>query len=47
METADRVEVRSGLTRGELVVIGSRTSLHAGQQVKPKQVSMAALQEGH
>jgi RND family efflux transporter MFP subunit len=41
LETADRVEVRSGLQAGELVVIGNRGGLEAGQQVQPKIVNMA------
>ena len=47
METANHVEVKSGLREGEFVVIGSRASLKAGQEVTPKPVSMAALTEGH
>jgi len=45
LETANLVEVLSGLREGDLVVIGSRASLQAGQQVKPKVTSMAALKE--
>jgi RND family efflux transporter MFP subunit len=45
LETANLVEVLSGLREGDLVVIGSRASLQAGQQVKPKITSMAALKE--
>ena len=41
LETANLVEVLSGLRDGDLVVIGSRASLQAGQQVKPKITSMA------
>ena len=36
LETANRVEIRSGLHDGDLVVIGNRGSLQAGQQVRPK-----------
>ncbi len=43
IETADRVEVLSGLKERELVVIGSRVQLKPGQQVVPKTVAMAAL----
>ncbi len=46
LETADFVEVRSGLREGELVVIGNSAGLQAGQQVKPKLTSMAASKEG-
>jgi RND family efflux transporter MFP subunit len=45
LETANLVEVLSGLREGDLVVIGSRASLQAGQQVKPKITSMAALKD--
>ena len=45
LETANLVEVLSGLREGDLVVIGSRASLQAGQPVKPKITSMAALKE--
>ena len=40
LETADRVEIQSGLREGEMVVIGSRGGLQAGQVVQPKIVSM-------
>jgi RND family efflux transporter MFP subunit len=36
METPDRVEVLSGLKEGDLVVIGNRSQLAAGQLVQPK-----------
>jgi RND family efflux transporter MFP subunit len=36
LETANRVEIRSGLRDGELVVIGSRAGLRSGGEVKPK-----------
>jgi len=36
LETAAKVEVRSGLKAGELVVVGSRSGLEAGQEVRPK-----------
>jgi len=36
LETASRVEVRSGLQDGDLVVIGNRAGLQPGQQVRPK-----------
>jgi RND family efflux transporter MFP subunit len=36
LETADRVEVLSGLERGDLVVVGNRASLKAGDKVKPQ-----------
>ena len=36
LETANKVEVLSGLKEGDLVVIGGRSSLQAGQEVQPK-----------
>jgi len=42
METANEVEVLSGLNDGDLVVVGSRTGLQPGQEVKPKITSMTA-----
>ncbi|MGI8743999.1 MAG: efflux RND transporter periplasmic adaptor subunit [Bryobacteraceae bacterium] len=44
LETANRVEIRSGLRDGELVVIGSRAALQTGQLVKPK-VTVAMAKE--
>jgi RND family efflux transporter MFP subunit len=35
LETADKVEVRSGLNSGDMVVVGARSSLQAGQEVRP------------
>ena len=45
LETADLVEVLSGVREGDLVVIGSRASLQSGQKVKPKITSMTAVKE--
>jgi len=45
LETANLVEVRSGLDEGDLVVIGNRSALQPGQQVKPKITAMTALKE--
>ena len=42
LETADKVEVRSGLNEGDMVVIGGRSSLQPGQEVRPKVVTMTA-----
>jgi RND family efflux transporter MFP subunit len=36
MQTADLVEIRSGVKQGELVVIGSTSNLQSGEAVKPK-----------
>jgi RND family efflux transporter MFP subunit len=42
LETSDRIGIRSGLREDELVVIGNRASLKAGQEVTPKLTDMAA-----
>jgi RND family efflux transporter MFP subunit len=42
LETADKVEVRSGLNEGDMVVIGGRSSLQPGEEVRPKVVTMAS-----
>jgi multidrug efflux pump subunit AcrA (membrane-fusion protein) len=36
LETADRVEIRSGLQLADLVVVGNRGQLTAGMHVTPK-----------
>ena len=36
LETASKVEVLTGLKEGDLVVIGGRSGLQAGQEVQPK-----------
>ena len=36
LETATKIEVLAGLKEGDLVVIGGRSSLQAGQEVRPK-----------
>jgi len=41
LETANRVEIRSGLNDGDTVVITGRASLKAGQEVRPKVTAMA------
>jgi len=41
LETANRVEVRSGLNEGDMVVIGSRSGLQPGEEVKPQVTAMA------
>lgn len=41
IQTATSVEVRSGLNVGDLVVMGNRASLRAGQQVRPRQSANA------
>ncbi len=42
LETANRVEIRSGLNEGDMVVLTGRASLRAGQEVRPKLTAMAA-----
>jgi multidrug efflux pump subunit AcrA (membrane-fusion protein) len=36
MQTADNVEIRSGLKEGEMVVVGNTAGLRAGAAVTPK-----------
>ena len=47
LETANLVQVKSGLAEGDMVVIGNRGGLQAGQQVKPKVTALALAQENH
>ena len=42
LETANKVEVRSGLNEGDMVVIGGRAGLQTGQEVRPKVTTMTA-----
>jgi len=43
METADKVEVTSGLNDGDMVVIAGRARLQPGQEVKPKVAMIAEV----
>ncbi len=43
METANRVEVKSGVQPGEMIVIGNRSQLAEGQPVNPKITELAAI----
>ena len=36
LQTATRIEIRSGLKAGDLVVVGARAGLQPGQTVQPK-----------
>lgn len=45
LETPHRLEVLSGLSENELVMIGSRTQIKAGQQVEPKPIEQAKVAE--
>jgi macrolide-specific efflux system membrane fusion protein len=42
LQNSTSVEIRSGLRAGDLVVMGNRSSLEAGQQVRPKLTDIAA-----
>jgi len=42
METANRIEIRSGVSDGEMLVIGNRAGLQPGQEVSPKLTEMTA-----
>lgn len=41
LETANLIEVRSGLNEGDMVVLSGRSALQAGQEVRPKPASLA------
>jgi len=45
LDTPDYVEVLSGVNEGELVVVGDRSSLRAGEVVRPKQVQLSQYQD--
>lgn len=45
LESPDRIEVKSGLNEGDMVVIAGRGGLQAGDEVKPKVTVMAAAKE--
>ena len=44
LESADRIEVRSGLNEGDRVVLSGRAALHAGDEIRPRVSTEAALQ---
>jgi RND family efflux transporter MFP subunit len=46
LETATRVEVKSGLKEGEMVVIGNRSGLQPRQEVRPKVTTMSPSAPG-
>jgi len=46
LETSNLVEILSGISDGDLVVIGNRSSLQAGQEVKPKLTTLTASAAG-
>jgi RND family efflux transporter MFP subunit len=41
LETATEIEVKSGLQEGDMVVIGNRSGLQPGQEVRPKLTTMS------
>jgi multidrug efflux pump subunit AcrA (membrane-fusion protein) len=45
LETANQVEVRSGLNEGDMVVIGSRSALQPGEEVKAQVAVMAGSKQ--
>ena len=45
LETATQVEVRSGLNEGDLVVIGSRSGLQPGEEVKSQLTAMTGSKQ--
>jgi RND family efflux transporter MFP subunit len=45
METADRMEITSGLNSGEMVVISGRAALQAGEAVTPKLTAMTGVRK--
>ncbi len=45
LESSDRIEVRSGLNEGDLVVIAGRAGLQAGEEVKPRIAALSAVKE--
>jgi RND family efflux transporter MFP subunit len=46
VETPDQVEILSGLSEGDLVVIGNRSQLQPGMAVQPKIISIAQTSGG-
>ena len=46
IETPDQVEILSGLSEGELVVVGNRSQLQPGMAVQPKIISIAQTSGG-
>jgi RND family efflux transporter MFP subunit len=45
LQTSTKVQIRSGLKEGDLVVVGSRSGLQPGQEVKPKITSMSPFSQ--
>jgi RND family efflux transporter MFP subunit len=45
LETADKYEILCGLHEGDLVVIGNRSGMQAGQRVAPKLIQLSMADE--
>src|SRR5579871_1661666 len=43
LETPDKIEIRSGLNEGDVVVLSGRSGLQAGQEVRPRATRLAAV----
>jgi multidrug efflux pump subunit AcrA (membrane-fusion protein) len=46
LENAHRVEIRSGLKEGDLVLVGGRSQFRPGQKISPKVIEIAELVGG-
>jgi RND family efflux transporter MFP subunit len=46
LQTANQVQIVSGLQEGDQVVFGELTRFHAGERIKPEKVNLAALEAG-
>jgi multidrug efflux pump subunit AcrA (membrane-fusion protein) len=46
LENARRVEIRSGLKEGDLVLVGGRSQFRPGQKISPKVIEIAELVGG-
>ena len=46
MEDSTRIEVLSGLSDGERVIIGNRSEYHNGEKIQPRDVSGGATRTG-
>jgi len=41
LETPDKYEVLSGLSEGDLVVVGKQAGFHAGEKIEPKVLELS------
>jgi membrane fusion protein, multidrug efflux system len=46
VEDSTRIEVLSGLSEGERVIIGNRSEYHSGEKIQPKDVGVGAVGTG-